>query len=536
LHGFSRELTEIMLDWGSRDAGFETWRHYVSAVEERTGPAHRRLDYHRDAPSYRRGGFRVLAFAAATLLWTTAAVAKAGPDSLADLVENLVPAVVNISTTQTIKGQRPGVEIPQFPPGSPFEQFFKDFFDRQQKEQQTRKVTSLGSGFIIDPAGYIVTNNHVIADADEITVILQDAQNTSLKAKLVGRDTKTDLALLKVDAGHPLPAVKWGNSDKIRVGDWVVAIGNPFGLGGTVTAGIISARARELNSGPYDDFLQTDAAINKGNSGGPMFNMAGEVIGVNSAIYSPTGGSVGIGFAIPSSLAEPVIEQLRKYGHTRRGWLGVRIQTVTEDIAESMGLNKPSGALVASVTGGGPAEAAGIQPGDIILKFDGKDVMDMRHLPRIVAETEIGKSVDVQVWRKGKRVDLKAKVGELQETEEASAPAPEKQKGTAPGAEKKIEALGVSLAPISQELRDRYEIGPEVKGVVVTAVDDSGGASEKGIRPGDVFVTVSQDEVTTPADVAARVQKAAKAGQKSVLVLVERAGDLRFVVLRIGKG
>src|SRR5579875_2447527 len=507
-----------MLDWGSRDAGFETWRHYVSAVEERTGPAHRRLDYHRDAPSYRRGGVRVLAFAAAAPLWTAAAVAKAGPDSLADLVENLVPAVVNISTTQTIKGQRPGVEIPQFPPGSPFEQFFKDFFDRQQKEQQTRKVTSLGSGFIIDPAGYIVTNNHVIADADEITVILQDAQNTSLKAKLVGRDTKTDLALLKVDAGHPLPAVKWGNSDKIRVGDWVVAIGNPFGLGGTVTAGIISARARELNSG------------------GPMFNMACVVIDVNSAIFSPTGGSVGIVFAIPSSLAEPVIEQLLKYGHTRRGWLGVRIQTVTEDIAESMGLNKPSGALVASVTGGGPAEAAGIQPGDIILKFDGKDVMDMRHLPRIVAETEIGKSVDVQVWRKGKRVDLKAKVGELQETEEASAPAPEKQKGTAPGAEKKIEALGVSLAPISQELRDRYEIGPEVKGVVVTAVDDSGGASEKGIRPGDVFVTVSQDEVTTPADVAARVQKAAKAGQKSVLVLVERAGDLRFVVLRIGKG
>ena len=470
------------------------------------------------------------------IAWATGATARVPADGFADLVDKLIPAVVNISTTQTIKGQRPGVEMPQFPPGSPFEEFFKEFFDRQQREERTRRVTSLGSGFIVDPAGYVVTNNHVIADADEITVILQDDQNTNLKAQVVGRDSKTDLALLKVEPGRTLPFVKWGDSDKARVGDWVVAIGNPFGLGGTVTAGIVSARARELNSGPYDDFLQTDAAINKGNSGGPMFNMTGEVIGVNSAIYSPTGGSVGIGFAIPASLAQPVIEQLRKYGHTRRGWLGVRIQTVTEEIAESMGLTKPAGALVASITPGGPAEAAGIQAGDVIVKFDGKEVADMRHLPRMVAETEIGKSVPVEVWRKGKKLDLKAKVGELEETEQAAAPAPEKEKSTPPTKAEKVDPLGVSLAPLSQDLRDQFEIGAEVKGVVVTAIEDAGGAAEKGIKPGDVIVEVGQEEVSTPAQVAGLVDKAKQAGRKSVLLLVERSGDLRFVAVRIGKG
>jgi len=489
-------------------------------------------------PGGRAGAWLAPIAAAIAVAWSAGAVAKPAPDGFADLVDRLIPAVVNISTTQTVKGQQPpGVEMPQFPPGSPFEEFFKEFFDRQQREQRSRKVTSLGSGFIVDSAGYIVTNNHVISDADEITVILQDDQNTNLKAKVVGRDSKTDLALLKVEAGHSLPFVKWGESDKARVGDWVVAIGNPFGLGGTVTAGIVSARARELNSGPYDDFLQTDAAINKGNSGGPMFNMGGEVIGVNSAIYSPTGGSVGIGFAIPSSLAQPVIEQLRKFGHTKRGWLGVRIQTVTEEIAESMGLSKPTGALVASVTSGGPAEAAGLQAGDVILKFDAKEVADMRHLPRIVAETEIGKTVPVEVWRKGKRLDLQAKVGELEETEQqAAAPAPEKEKSTAPTQAQKVDSLGLSLAPISQELRDQYEIGAEVKGVVVTATQDGGGAAEKGIKPGDVIVEVGQEEVTTPGQVASMVDKAKQAGRKSVLLLVERAGDLRFVAVHIGKG
>ena len=475
--------------------------------------------------------------AAAALFWSAAAEARGPGDSFADLVEKLIPAVVNISTTQTVKGQeQPGVEVPQFPPGSPFEEFFKEFFDRQQREQRARKVTSLGSGFIVDPAGYVVTNNHVIADADEITVILEDDGNTNLKAKVVGRDSKTDLALLKVEATHPLPAVKFGDSEKARVGDWVVAIGNPFGLGGTVTAGILSARARELNSGPYDDFLQTDAAINKGNSGGPMFNMAGEVIGVNSAIYSPTGGSVGIGFAVPSSLAKPVIDQLRKYGHTKRGWLGVRIQTVTDEIAETMGLPKPIGALVASASAGGPAAQAGIQAGDVIVKFDDKEVSDMRHLPRIVAETEIGRSVPVEIIRKGARRTVTAKVGELEESEQVASVSPkEKKKAAAPSKEEKVEGLGLSLAPISAELREQFEIGSEVKGVVVTSIAEGSGAAEKGLKAGDVIVEVNQEEVSSPAQVANFVDKARQSGRASVLLLIERAGDIRFEAVRIGK-
>ncbi len=303
-----------------------------------------------------------------------------------------------------------------------------------------------------------------------------------------------------------------------------------------LTAGIVSARARELNSGPYDDYLQTDAAINKGNSGGPMFNMAGEVIGVNSAIYSPTGGSVGIGFAIPASLAKPVIDQLRKFGRTKRGWLGVRIQTVTEEIAETMGLPKPTGALVASVNAGGPADQAGIQAGDIIVKFDSKDVLDMRHLPRIVAETEIGKSVPVEIIRKGAHRTVSAKVGELEENEQvASAPAKEKEKPAAPAKEQKVEGLGLSLAPISAELREQFEIGSEVKGVVVTKIAEGGGAAEKGLKPGDVIVEVNQEEVASPAQVASLVDKAQQSGRRSVLLLIERGGDIRFEAVRVGK-
>jgi serine protease Do len=330
----------------------------------------------------------------------TPAYARAAPESFADLAEKLLPSVVNISTTQLTKKQGRGLEVPQFPPGSPFEEFFRDFFDRNRPDSQPRKSTALGSGFIVDPAGYVVTNYHVIENAEEITVILQD--DTNLKAKIIGRDTKTDLALLKVEPTKPLPAVKWGDSDKSRVGDWVVAIGNPFGLGGTVTAGIISARKRNINSGDYDSFLQTDASINRGNSGGPMFNLKGEVIGVNTAIFSPSGGSIGIGFAIPARQASLIVNQLRKYGRTRRGWLGVRIQTVTDQIAESLELEGAGGALVAGVTKDGPAEAAGLKAGDVVLSFDGRKVKQMRELPRIVAETPIEKEVKLKVWRNGK--------------------------------------------------------------------------------------------------------------------------------------
>ncbi len=459
------------------------------------------------------------------------------PGSFADLAEKLLPAVVNISTSQNApqrpQGQRP--EIPQFPPGSPFEDFFRDFFDRQQQQDQPqRKATSLGSGFVIDAKnGYVVTNNHVVQDADEITVILQD--DTNIKAELVGKDSKTDLALLKIKTSHPLVAVPFGDSDAMRVGDWVLAIGNPFGLGGSVTAGIISARQRNIDAGPYDDFLQTDASINRGNSGGPMFNLNGEVIGINTAIFSPSGGSVGIGFAIPSNLAKQVVAQLKEYGKTRRGWLGVRIQAVTPEIAESLGLPNHKGALVASVTPEGPAAKGGIQAGDVVTKFDGKEIDEMRRLPRVVAETTIDKAVPVEVWRKGKSQTVQVKVGELEAAEEqgllAAGPEDKQQPKEKAPAQKPTESLGMKLTAITPELRQQYEIKPDMKGVVITEVAGNSTAAEKGLRAGDVIIEVGQEEVRKPEDVTAKVQKAKEQNKKSVLLLVDRKGDLRFVAI-----
>ena len=393
-----------------------------------------------------------------------------------------------------------------------------------------RQQTSLGSGFIIDPAGLVVTNNHVIDNADKITVTLQDG--TNFKADLVGHDPKMDLALLRIKSDKPLPSVKFGDSDKTRVGDWVIAIGNPFGLGGSVTAGILSARARDINAGPYDDFLQTDASINRGNSGGPMFNMDGDVIGINTAIYSPSGGSIGIGFAIPSDLAKPVLDQIRDFGKARRGWLGVNIQNVTDEIAESLGLDKPKGALIASVHDGGPAQVAGIQPGDVVLTFDDKPIDDMRTLPRIVAETPIDKSVKVTVWRKRKEVDLDVKVGELKEDEQtASAPAKEAAPPAAPV--DTVKALGLSLANLTPALRERYSLADDVSGVVITDIDNGGPSADKGMRAGDVVVEVAQDDVKTTDQILSKVDDAKKAGRKSVLLLVDRQGDLRFVAVKI---
>jgi serine protease Do len=478
----------------------------------------------------------VVSFALPTATSAQAQGRVNAPDSFADLAEKLLPAVVNISTTQVNKErqQQRGPEIPQFPPGSPFEEFFRDFFDRNRPEAQPRRTTSLGSGFIVDGSGYIVTNNHVIEDADEVTVILHD--DTNLKAKIIGHDAKTDIALLKVEASKPLPFVKFGDSDKSRVGDWVVAIGNPFGLGGTVTQGIISARARDIQSGPYDDYLQTDASINRGNSGGPMFNMAGEVIGVNTAIFSPSGGSIGIGFAIPSSLASPVVAQLREYGKTRRGWLGVRIQSVTDEIAESLGLTKPRGALVAGVTEQGPAEKAGLEAGDVILRFDGRDITEMRRLPRVVAETPIDKEVNVLVWRKGKEQTVKAKVGELKEDEVAAAtakPDDTKQEQAPRGG---VSILGLTLSDLTGALRSQFKLANEAKGVVVVDVAPNSPASEKGIRPGELIIEVAQDKVDNPNDVKAKIDKARAAKRKSILLLVERQSDQRFVVLPLDKG
>jgi len=476
--------------------------------------------------------FGAVLVALALMAAAAAVQARPAPDGFADQAERLLPAVVNVSTTQVIEG-RAGVEIPQLPPGSPFEDFFKDFFERNQPqgEKRTRKATSLGSGFVIDgKKGIVVTNNHVIQDADEITVILHD--NTRLKAELVGRDPKTDLAVLKVKPKNGLPDVKFGDSDVARVGDWILAIGNPFGLGGTVTAGIISARGRNINAGPYDDFIQTDASINRGNSGGPMFNLKGDVIGINTAIFSPSGGSVGIGFAIPSAVAKPVIAQLIKYGQVRRGWLGVHIQAVTDEIAETLGLEEASGALVANVVKGGPAEKAKIKTGDVILDFDGKKVEEMRNLPRIVAETDIDKPVKVTVWRNKKKVTLKAEVGELKD-KEAKVASRGAKKGSGGDTGVKVEDLGVTLSAVTAKLRSRYKLDKDAKGVVVTKVDRDSVAEDKGVRPGDVIVEISQQEVSAPAEVAAKVREAVDAGRNSVLLLLEGQGGLRFIVVQI---
>ncbi|HLB80707.1 MAG TPA: DegQ family serine endoprotease [Dongiaceae bacterium] len=451
----------------------------------------------------------------------TGAAARSAPDSFADLAEKLLPAVVNVSTTQKLAREDRGAEE--------LDEFFKEFFDRQRRENQPRPPTSLGSGFIVDAQGYVVTNNHVIAEADEITVRLHD--NTELKATIVGRDEKTDLALLKVEPSAPLPALKWGDSDETRIGDWVLAIGNPFGLGGSVTAGIVSARQRDINAGPYDDFLQTDASINRGNSGGPMFNMDGEVIGINTAIFSPSGGSVGIGFAIPSALAKNVIDQIREYGHPRRGWLGVRIQTVTDELAEGLRLDKAHGALVANVTEGGPAAKAGIEQGDVVIEFDGRPIDEMRKLPRMVAETPIEKEVEVVVWRQGQETTLKVTLGELDETETAAlAPADEI---VPEGVEGEVGLLGLSLAEMSAEMRQRFELGEETSGVVITAVDEGGSAAEKGLRPGDVIVEVDQQAVVKPRDVDEKVNEAKANGYRVVTLLVYREGDFQWVALRI---
>jgi serine protease Do len=463
-----------------------------------------------------------------TPLTATSGFAR-GPESVADIAEGLQDSVVNISTTQTLKGTAENAPNGSGPKGSPFEEFFDDFFDDEDKDGVPRKVSSLGSGFVIDPSGLVVTNNHVIEGADEIIINFTDG--TKLKVvKILGHDPKTDLALLKVEPKKPLKAVTFGDSAKMRVGDWVMAIGNPFGLGGSVTVGIISATKRDINAGPYDDFLQTDAAINRGNSGGPLFNMEGQVIGVNTAIISPTGGSIGIGFAVPSNSAVQVIDQLKQYGETRRGWLGVHVQNVTDEIAASLGLQEPKGALVAKVTPGSPAASAGIEPSDVIVKFDGQPIDNMRGLPRAVAATPIGKSVSVELFRKGKTMDFKLTVGRLPEdedvedgvkSEEEPLPEPERE-----------ELLGLSIAPLTDDLRAQYGIGKSVEGVIVTSVKPNSPAAQKDVKPGDVIVEVTQEKVKQPQDVKTRLEAVKKSGRRSVLLLLSDAkGELRFVAV-----
>lgn len=448
-------------------------------------------------------------------------------EGFSSLVEQVGSAVVNISTSKENSGAATE-EIPQFPPGSPFEEFFKDFFDEEQEQpQRSRRSFSLGSGFVIDPTGFVVTNNHVIAEADEVKVIFND--ESEYTADVVGLDSKTDLALLKIERGQPFPYVRWADSDKVKVGDWMLAIGNPFGLGFSVTAGIVSARGRDIRAGPYDDFFQVDAAINRGNSGGPSFDLEGRVFGVNTAIFSPSGGNVGIGFAIPSNLARNVIDSLKKDGRVARGWLGVRIQSVTDEIAESLGLDTSDGALIASVTDGGPAREAGIEAGDVVLQFDKKSIDRMRSLPRIVAETPIGKNVEVDIWRKGERQTVMVELGELPEDAELAElgnPEPE------PGTPEEIDALGFAVAGLDEAMRQRFELDEEAAGAVITDVDPTSPAADESLQPGDLITEVNQVEVYSPEEVQAKVMQAHGEGKKSVLLLIDRQGDLRFVAVR----
>ena len=511
--------------------------------------------------STRTRPFRAVALACMALAVTTLAssgipaapaLARPAPDSFADLAAKLLPAVVNISSTQSVQaaknnGPGAGPEIPMFPPGSPFEQFFRDFLNRNHPggngggnnggghgdnapATPEHRMQSLGSGFIVDPSGLVVTNNHVIDDADEISVTLQD--QTTLKATVVGRDDTGDIALLKVTSDKPLPAVQFGDSDVARVGDWVLAIGNPFGLGGTVTAGIVSARGRDIRQTPYDDFLQTDAAINRGNSGGPLFNMDGQVIGINTAIYSPSGGSIGIGFSIPSNAAKTIVAQLKEFGHPRRGWLGVRIQQVTPDIAESLGLkDSQGGAMVAGVNEGGPAEKAKIRNGDIILKFNGQDVKEMKTLPRIVADSVVGQSVPVVLWRDGKEVTLQATLAEKPDEAQLAAATPGGKADTTKPTE--IAGLGLKLSPVTPDLKDKFQIGADQKGVVVTDVTPNGPAGTAGLKAGDVIVEVQQGEVNSPADVQQKVDRVRKENRRSVLMLIQRQDGVQWVPLTL---
>ncbi len=452
--------------------------------------------------------------------------------SVADLAEKLSPAVVSIATTQKVAGGSAQL-MPDLPPDVPFRDLFEDFLRRQRPggQQAPQIVNSQGSGFVIDSAGIIVTNNHVVEEAADITVNFTDG--THLKAELVGRDAKTDIAVLRVKPSNPLAAVSFGDSDKLRVGDWVLAIGNPFGLGGSVSLGIVSARNRDINAGPYDDFIQTDAAINKGNSGGPLFNMAGDVVGVNTAIYSPSGGSVGIGFSVPARTVKGVVDQLLKYGETRRGWLGVRIQSVTDDLAEGLDLGTARGALVAEVTASGPAEKAGIKARDVIVEFNGHPIREMKDLPRIVADTEIGRSVGVKILREGKPVDLSVEVGRLEDGEKLVAAGTQQ----APSVET-ANTLGMTLSILNEEQRQKFKIDAGLEGAVVTEVDPNGPAAEKRIEPGDVITEAGQKPVGNPADVTARVKDAEGASKKSVLLFVAKGGkqsEMRFIAVRIKK-
>ena len=475
---------------------------------------------------FARAGFMALGLGlAAALLPALPARALGAPDSFAELAEQVSPSVVNITTSSLVATASD--DTPMVPEGSPFEDFFKDFMDRngQGDNDRPQRSEALGSGFVISEDGFIVTNNHVIEGADEINIEFFDGKR--LEAKLVGTDPKTDIAVLKVDADD-LPFVEFGNSDDMRVGDWVMAMGNPLGQGFSVSAGIVSARGREL-SGTYDDFLQTDAAINKGNSGGPLFNLDGDVVGVNTAILSPSGGSIGIGFSMASNVVTKVVDQLREFGETRRGWLGVKIQDVTPDVAEAMGLSVSAGALITDVPEG-PARDAGLLAGDVIITFGGKDIKDVRDLTRTVADSPIGEAVPVVVLREGAKTTIPVTLGRREEAEAQPASADQKD---APKEPAELELLGLTVQPITDEIAKSLNLPAGSAGLVVMDVDSASDAGAKGLAAGDVIVEAGQQKVSTIAELQARVTAAKDEGRKSLLLLVRREGNPRFVALSL---
>ena len=450
--------------------------------------------------------------------------AQTAPESFAELADKISPSVVNITTSSMVASPAEG--SPMVPEGSPFEDFFKEFQNPNGGGgDEPRRSEALGSGFVISEDGYIVTNNHVIEGADEIKIEFFSGKR--LDAKLVGTDTKTDIALLKVESPDPLPFVSFGNSDLMRVGDWVVAMGNPLGQGFSVSAGIVSARGREL-SGTYDDYLQTDAAINRGNSGGPLFNMDGAVVGVNTAILSPNGGSIGIGFSMASNVVSKTVGQLKEFGETRRGWLGVRIQDVTPDVAEAMGLATATGALVTDVPDG-PAKMAGIQAGDVITLFHGQDVASSRDLTRRVADAPVGEAVPVVVLRDGKSETLQVTLGRREEAEAESIPAV----AAAPADAKEAEMMGLTLAPLTNDAKKKLGLSADAAGLLVVKVDVASEAYGKGLREGDLITEAGQQKVVRLKDLEDRVSEAKSAGRKSLLLLIRRGGDPRFVALAV---
>ena len=445
------------------------------------------------------------------------------PESFADLVEQLSPAVVNITTTAVVPEREQF--NPMVPRGSPFEDFFRDFMEKQPGDQQPkrqRRGTALGSGFIISSDGLLVTNNHVIENADEIKIEMLNGE--ILEAKVLGTDPKTDVALLKVESKNKLPFVEFGNSDDSRVGDWVLAIGNPLGQGFSVSAGIISARGRDLQ-GPYDDFIQTDAAINRGNSGGPLFNTSGKVIGVNTAILSPNGGSIGIGFSMSSVVVQKVVNQLRDYGETRRGWLGVRIQNLNSEVAEALGLENINGALVTDVPEG-PARKAGIRSGDVIIEFDGLKINDSSSLVKVVGDSEVGKEVDILIWRDGNQKTLTVKLGRLENVQLSN----EKNQNQS---SKINEYAGMSFTDITNEIRKRFDLSDESIGVVVVGVNDNSPAAERGIKPGDIIQKVDQVDINTSKEILKLVDEAKNKKKSSILFLIKRGLNVRFIALPI---